>query len=67
MKHFMRKTISCFYLFIVFPLSPVFAQYVENVSKVGTTSAPFLNIPIGSRACSWVSTSGRYKIFGFPF
>ena len=50
MKYFIRKTISRFYLFIVFPFSPVFAQYVENVSKVGTTSAPFLNIPIGSRA-----------------
>ena len=50
MKYFIRKTISRFYLFIVFPFTPVFAQYVENVSKVGTTSAPFLNIPIGSRA-----------------
>jgi|TARA_B100002003_G_scaffold112439_1_gene103993 hypothetical protein len=50
MKRYIINKICWFFLFIAFQFSPVFTQYVENVSKVGTTSAPFLNIPIGSRA-----------------
>lgn len=43
------KWLSCFLLIITLS-NPVFSQFAVDVSKVGTSSAPFLEIGVGSRA-----------------
>ena len=43
------KWLSYYFLIIILS-NPVFSQFAINVSKVGTTSAPFLEIGVGSRA-----------------
>lgn len=39
-----------YYFLIIILSNPAFSQFAINVSKVGTTSAPFLEIGVGSRA-----------------
>jgi hypothetical protein len=44
-------------LFVIVLLSAPFSTFAQNVSKVGTTAADFLQIGVGSRA---VSMGGAY-------
>ena len=46
----MRKIYSIIVLLLMFYSSLTYAQLITNVSKVGTTSAPFLEIEAGARA-----------------
>ncbi|CUS76759.1 Uncharacterised protein family (UPF0164) [Candidatus Kryptonium thompsonii] len=47
----MKRLILFLLISLSFALEVVFAQrFVSNVSKVATTAAPFLEIPVGGRA-----------------
>ncbi len=46
----MKRRKLIFVIFIFFYLSPTYSQYVTDVSKVGTTSAAFLEFGVGARA-----------------
>ena len=47
-------------------INSVSSQYVENVTKVGTTSAPFLNMPVGGRASAMGGAFSVIQGDGWP-
>ena len=53
----MKKIILLIIILIVAAILPVHGQHIKDVSKVGTTAAPFLSIEVGARA---IGMGGAY-------
>jgi len=46
----MKKNTTCLFIIALILNAPLNAQFIKDVSKVGTTAAPFLSIEVGARA-----------------